>query len=150
MDELPVETRALAEAMTTELRAPSNGSWTPSAMLAYDQPQTGGRQPETHTVVQWLQQNVDLGPVRDEAPVAMGVRSHMRRLAWRLLKPTLEPYFRQEQDVLANLVRVVTALTIELDAVRSDQDRSLAAVESDLVDLAGHLESMMAGIGGRA
>ncbi len=150
MDELPVEARALAEAMSAEIRTPSNGSWTPSAMLTYAQRQTGGGQTETHAGVQWLRHNVDLGPVRDKAPVAMGVRSHMRRLTWRLLKPTLEPYFRQEQDVLANLVRVVAALTIELDAVRSDLDRSLAAVESDLVDLAGHLETMIAGIGGRA
>jgi hypothetical protein len=136
--------------MSAEIRTPSNGSWMPSAMSTYTQRQTGGGQTETQAGVQWLEQNVELGPVRDKAPVAMGVRSHMRRLAWRLLKPTFEPYFRQEQDVLGNLVRVVAALTTELDAVRSDQDRSLAAVESDLVDLAGHLESMIAGIGGRA
>lgn len=150
MDELPVDARALAEAMSAESRTPSNGSWTPSAMRADAQRQTGGGQSETQAGVQWLQQNVDLGTVRDKVPVAMGVRSHMRRLAWRLFKPTLEPYFRQEQDVLVNLVRVVAALTVELDTVRSDQDTSQAAVESDLIDLAGHLESMIAGIGARA
>jgi hypothetical protein len=149
MEQLPVEARALAEAMRTELRAPWSGSWKPSATLSCAQSKTEREQLQDDERLRWLHRNWDLGPARDKPPVAGGVRSHMRRLAWRLIKPTLDPYFRQEQDVLANLLRMVDTLAKQVDAVHSDQ-APLAAVGSDLVDLAGYLEAKIADIGGRA
>jgi type II secretory pathway component PulJ len=125
-------------------------SWRPAATLP-----TGlwdaKREPMVVTeVMRWLHQHWDLTAARNQNPQGTDPRARARLLAWRLVRPCLERYFQEEQDLLANLVRAVDALAKRVDALAADQARLLGAVRSDLVDAVDHCEESIAAIGGGA
>ena len=146
MEELPVEARALAGAMTTALRVPRPSTWKPSATLPAELWDARRELMQVHEVLRWLHQHWDLKPARDEGPQGRGLKARARKAAWRAIRPSLERYFHEEQDILANLIRMVDVLAKRVDAIAANQTRLLGAVRTDLVDVAGHLEELVAGI----
>ena len=151
MEELPIEARALAGTMTTALRVPRPSSWKPSATLPIELWEARRELLQVNELLRWLHEHWNLGPARDASPPAgRGARSRVRQIAWRAVRPCLERYFLEEQDVLANLVRMVDVLAKRVDALAANQSRLLGAVRTDLVDVAGHLEELVAGIGSGA
>lgn len=151
MDELPIEARALAGTMTTALRVPRSSSWKPSATLPAELWEARRELLQVNEILRWLHEHWDLGPARDQAPPAgRGAKARLRVAAWRAVRPCLERYFREEQDVLANLVRMVDVLAKRVDVLAANQSRLLGAVRTDLVDVAGHLEELIGGIGSGA
>jgi hypothetical protein len=150
MEELPVEARALADTMTSSLRSRRRSSWQPTATLPAGLWDTKRELLVVNDVIRWLHNHWDLTAARNENPHGQDPRARARLLAWRLVRPSLERYFREEQDLLANLVRAVDVLAKRVDALAADHARLLGAVRSDMVDAVGHCEDAIAGIGGGA
>jgi type II secretory pathway component PulJ len=150
MEEVPVEARALVDTMTSSLRSKRRTTWQPPATLPAGLWDTRRELMVVNEVVRWLHQHWDLTAARNQNPPGHDARARARLLAWRLVRPCLERYFQEEQDLLANLVRAVDALAKRVDALAADQARLLGAVRSDLVDAVAHCEEAISGLGGGA
>lgn len=146
MEEVPVEAPAGRGTVTARRRT----SWQPAATLPAGLWDAKRELMVVNEVIRWLHQHWDLTAARDENPQGTDARARARFLTWRLVRPCLERYFREEQDLLANLVRAVDVLAKRVDALAADQARLLGAVRSDLVDAVAHCEESIAGIAGGA
>jgi hypothetical protein len=147
MDEIPVEPRALADTMTSSLRSPRPSSWRPAATVPAGLWDAKRELMVVNETLRWLHEHWDMSDARNANPQGNDAKARARMMAWRAVRPCLEPYFQEEQDVIANLVRIVDALAKRVDALASDHARLLGAVRADLVDAAGHFEDAIAGIG---
>src|SRR5579862_9709176 len=147
MDEIPVEPRALADTMTSSLRSPRPSSWRPSATVPAGLWDARRELMVVNETLRWLHEHWDMNAARNANPQGNDAKARARMVAWRAVRPCLEPYFQEEQDVIANLVRIVDALAKRVDALSADYARLLGAVRADLIDAAGHFEDAIAGVG---
>lgn len=150
MEEVPIEARALADRMTSSLRTRRRSSWQPTATVPAGLWDARRELMVVNETIRWLHTHWDLTAARNENPQGTDARARARLLAWRLVRPCLDRYFREEQDLLANLVRAVDVLAKRVDALAADHARLLGAVRADLVDAVAHCEDAIAGVAGGA
>jgi hypothetical protein len=126
-------------------------SWRPAATLPAELWDPRHKLLRTSEPLTWLHQHWDLSGSQS-APRGASSRAKTvaMQAAWRVIRPCLARYWKEEQDVLANLVRVVDLLAKRVDDLAANEQRMLAAVRSDLMDLSGHLDESIADLSGGA
>jgi hypothetical protein len=124
-------------------------SWRPSATLPAELWEKRHKLVSTSDPVLYLHRRWDLSGTYDDVPAAGSpAKTAARKMAWRIVRPCLARYFKEEHDLVANLVRAVDLLAKRVDDLAVNDQRILGAVRSDLQDLAGHFESTLADLGG--
>jgi hypothetical protein len=149
-----VDARAIAvtagEGRRNRLRGRRDG-WRPSATLPPELWDPRLKLLQTSEPVLWLHSHWDLSATHDYVPPSISpAKTKARQLAWRVIRPCLDRYFREEQEVVAQLVRAVDLLAKRIDDLASNEQRLLGAVRADLQDLAAHVDSALEDLGGEA
>jgi len=92
----------------------------------------------------WLHENCNLDQVL-APPAGSGMRAWAKRLAYRAVLAVLNPYLVKVKDCIAVTVRAIDTVARRVDQQAASQMRSVAAMRSDLVDLARHVEDRLDG-----
>lgn len=128
---------------------PRRASWRPRATLPAELWAERQKLANTSDPVLYLHRRWDLsGTYNSVPPAGSPAKTALRKFAWRVVRPCLDRYFKEEHDLLANLVRAVDLLSKRIDDLASNDQRLLGAVRTDLQDLARHLDSTLADLGG--
>jgi hypothetical protein len=123
--------------------------WRPSATLPAELWDKRNKLVQTSDPVLYLHRRWDLSAAYDDVPAAGSpAKAAVRKIAWRIVRPCLDRYFKEEHDLVANLVRAVDLLAKRIDDLAVNDQRLLGAVRSDLQDLAAHVDSALADLGG--
>ena len=133
--------------MKSAFPPPKPTSWRPLATVPPEVWGTRTQLVRVSETLSWLHKHWDLQPSTRELPRERGIKGAVRKLAWRVMRPCFARYFKEEQDLLANLVRMVDLLAKQVDHISASQERLLGTVRTDLVDLAGHVDGAIAEIG---
>lgn len=134
-------------------KAPKRGlrrdSWRPAATLPAELWDPRHKLLQASEPIPWLHRHWDLSPTTDNVPPASTpAKTAARRLAWRVIRPCLERYFKEEHDIIANLVRAVDLIAKRVDDLAANEQRLLGAVRADLQDLARHVDGQLADLAG--
>jgi len=150
MEELPFEARSLAGELRTSLRPPRRSFWQPSTYFSSVLSKSRRQMLVTNDILRWLHHNWDLRGTLDDPPVRPGPQAKLQRLIWRTVRSSLNRYFADEHDLIANLVRMVDLLAKRIDDIEADDERVLGALRAELVDLAASIEERLERLGAGA
>ncbi len=70
-------------------------------------------------------------------------RGALKALFRRWLYSAMLRYLEDEQELIANMVRLQDALAKRCDALWEEQTETLAALRADMLDLAAHVETLV-------
>jgi hypothetical protein len=142
VEELPLEARSLTGRVRASLRGTRPSSWQPSASLGADA--FGRRQLlVVNDNLRWLHHHWDLHGTLAGPPAQRGPKGRVKLLIWRVVRSSLNRYFEEEQDLLANIVRTVDVLAKRIDDIEADNERIVGALRAELVDLASSFEGRL-------
>ena len=115
-------------------RSEPRGAWRPPATLPAELWDKRSRFAQTSDPVLYLHRRWDLSHTTDSIPPAGSpAKTAIRKFAWRVIRPCLDRYFKEEHDLVANLVRAVDLLAKHVDDLASN---ALAVATSSRIAMA--------------
>jgi hypothetical protein len=132
-----------------EPRRFGHDSWRPAATLPPELWDPRHKLLHTSEPIPWLHRHWDLSGATNEVPAASSrSKNAARRFAWRMIRPCLDRYFKEEHELMANLVRGIDLLAKRVDDLSTNEQRLLGAVRADLQDLARHVDAQLGDLAG--
>ncbi len=147
MEELPLEPRTVAQAVTFALRDKHTDPWQPSTGFTAVLADTRRQMLKLHETLRWLHHHWDLRPTLDDVAAAAsrtGPQAKVQGLIWRTVRSALGRYFDEEHELFANLVRMADVLAKRVDDLEADQERVVAALRAELIDLGSSVDQRLA------
>jgi len=147
MEHLPLDARGVVDELRSAPR-PHTGDglrgWVPSASFDALFEDAGPSPVRLNDHLTWLHENCDLDQVL-APPAGSGMRAFARRLVYKAVLAVLNPYLVRVKDCIAVTVRAVDTVARRVDEQAVAQMRVAAAMRSDLVNLARHVEERLDG-----
>ena|ERR1035437_5627319 len=147
MDHLPLDARGVVDELRSAPRPQAGDGlrgWVPSA--SFDALLEDAEQSPVllNDHLAWLQENCDLDQVL-APPAGSGMRAFAKRLVYKAVLAVLNPYLVRVKDCIAVTVRAIDTVARRVDEQAVAQMRVAAAMRSDLVELARHVEERLDG-----
>ncbi len=145
MGELPVDAGRLVDELRARRQAGvAVGTWAPTASFDAVLAEAHRSPLQLNEHLRWLREHSDMGALLAPPPLRsrFGIT---RRLLHRAVMAVLRPWFDRMQEFNAESLRALDAMAQRVDEETDARLRLLAAVRSDLVDFARHVDDQVHG-----